>query len=75
MELGHFAVGDPAGLAQLPLGEAEMVGELAHDQGCGPVPQFARQGVPHDRPRIVVAIGVDGLAEQRIILGVAEGGQ
>jgi hypothetical protein len=68
--LGDLGVRNAELLGQPRPGDPGLVGERSLE-GDGEAPQFGSAGVEQDRPDVVVAVGAQGLAEQRIVLSVA----
>ena len=66
LELGHLGVGQ---LDPHAVGLGELV-EAAADADDGAAPQLGGVGVPHDRGRVVVAVGAQRLAEAGVVVFV-----
>ena len=57
---------DPHQLVQLLAGQPGQAGQLAGDGDGEPAPQLGGQGVEQDVPGVVVAVGAQRLAQQRV---------
>ena len=67
LELGHLAVREPSLTAKLAFGQTELAGQVADDERGGAMPQHPGQGIPHDGGGVVVAVGVNRLAELGVV--------
>jgi hypothetical protein len=68
---GHLAERQPAQVREGSLAESGEGGQLSAEFVRGGVPELGGHGVPDDGAEVVVAVGVEGLAEQ-LVLGAVQ---
>jgi hypothetical protein len=68
--LGNLGVGERGVVSQVPLRQPRRFRDLAAQVGSEAGPQGRGVGVPQHRARVVVVLGVERGAEERVVVGV-----